>query len=56
MGIVVSAVVLSVLWGVVFGLYAVGRRCAMVLKRPGKTETYWKPVPPDYPNSLDHGF
>ena len=55
-GIVMGFVLLSVLWITIFGIYALCRKCAGLLKRPSPLASYWQPVPPDYPNSLDHEF
>jgi|GEM_PF-3942091 len=54
-GIVLSFVVLTMLWIVAFGLYALIMKCGRVFKDTAPA-TYWRAVDPDYPESLLHGF
>lgn len=55
-GIAMSFIVLTVLWIVAFGLYALVMKCGKLFRRTPLPATYWRDVDPDYPESLSHGF
>ncbi len=54
-GIAVSFVLLSVVWLVVFGIYALCMKCFRWVGRSAPSSS-WQAVLPDYQHSFDHGF
>lgn len=43
-GVVMSTIILSILWLVLFGLYAIVLKIVALFGRPPKRETYWNDV------------
>ena len=56
MGRVVSWILLSILWALVFGVYALIMKSARLFRRSGAPDSYWKPCPPEFPESMRHQF
>lgn len=55
-GVVMSFIVLTILWAIIFGFYALIMKCVKLVKHAPAPVTYWHETDPDYPQSLSHGF
>ena len=56
LGIVMSKIILTILWFVGFGAYAVIIKIIRLVSRRKKQETYWIETPKDYENSMRYQF
>ncbi len=55
-GFVMSRVLLTVLWIVVFGIYALLTRIAGLFAKKKKTDTYWIDTQKDFEGSMKYQF
>lgn len=55
-GFVMSRILLTVLWIVAFGIYAVIQKTIGLFALSVPAQTYWKDCEPDYPESMKHPF
>ena len=56
LGRVMSWFILSVLWILGFGIYAMAFKTLHLVRPPRKTTTYWVDPPKDFPNSMKYQF
>ena len=56
LGIIMSWIILTVLWVVGFGAYAIIRKCIMPFKKKPATNTYWIDIEASTPDAMKHQF
>lgn len=55
-GKIMSTIILTILWVVGFGLYAIALKIAALFKNKDIPTTYWLDVPTDFEGSMKHQF
>jgi hypothetical protein len=55
-GMVMSRILLTVLWVVIFGLYGIVIKIVALFTRIPKKESYWIDVPEEFEGSMKHQF
>jgi hypothetical protein len=56
LGRIMSFILLTILWIVGFGLYAIPMKIISIFKRQPNRDTYWVDVPPKIENDMKHQF
>ena len=56
LGLVMSKILLTILWIVGFGIYAIPMKIATIFRPKKSLATYWHDVPAEYPDSMRHQF
>lgn len=56
LGRVMSSLILTVLWVIGFGAYAIMLKIANIFTSHKKPKTYWVDPPPDFPKSMKYQF
>jgi hypothetical protein len=56
LGLVMSKIILTILWIVGFGMYAIVLKILHLVSFRKKPETYWVDTPKDFENSMKYQF
>lgn len=55
-GFVMSKILLTILWAVGFGAYAIAYRLSSLFQKKQPSTSYWISATPDFPESMKHPF
>jgi len=56
LGKIMSFILLTILWIIGFGLYAIVMKIGVLLRKEERKTSYWLDVPTDFPDSMKHQF
>lgn len=55
-GIVMGFIILTIVWVIIFGIYALFVRIARLFRRRTPSASYWVDIPPALPDDAAHAF